>query len=491
MELGDNNFYGHLPSNWGKFHNLTQLHISKNNISGCIPPELGEAPSLYSIDLSSNHFTGNIPKELGNLTMLGKLFLSNNHLSGIFHPQISSLNGLETLDVASNNLSGFLPKELANLPNLWNLNLSHNKFKGNIPVDFGNFKKLLFLDLSGNFLNGTIPLMLGKLQLLETLNISHNNLSGFIPSSLDQMISLWLVDISYNQLMGALPNTRAFNNATFEVLRNNAGLCGNVSGLKPCIKPTSGSHNNVIKKVIFFIVLPLALGTLMLAIICFKFSYCFCHSSTTRENQDGGNIIAPKNVFKIWSFDGKMVYENIIEATEDFDDKHLVGEGAYGSVYKAELQTGQVVAVKKLHLVADTENPNLKSFTNEIQALTEIRHRNIVKLYGFCSHSHFSFLVYEFMEKGSLEMILKDDDEAIAFDWYKRANAIKDVANALCYMHHDCSPPIVHRDISSKNILLDLEYVAHVSDFGTAKLLNLNSSNWTSFAGTFGYAAPG
>jgi serine/threonine protein kinase len=86
---------------------------------------------------------------------------------------------------------------------------------------------------------------------------------------------------------------------------------------------------------------------------------------------------------------------------------------------------------------------------------------------------------------------LKDDDEAIAFDWNKRANAIKDVANALCYMHHDCSPPIVHRDISSKNILLDLEYVAHVSDFGTAKLLNLNSSNWTSFAGTFGYAAPG
>jgi serine/threonine protein kinase len=100
-------------------------------------------------------------------------------------------------------------------------------------------------------------------------------------------------------------------------------------------------------------------------------------------------------------------------------------------------------------------------------------------------------LVYEFIEKGSLEKILKDDEEAIVFDWNKRANVIKDVANALCYMHHDCSPPIVHRDISSKNILLDIECVAHVSDFGTAKLLNFNSTNSTSFACTFGYAAPG
>ncbi|GAU48243.1 hypothetical protein TSUD_174810 [Trifolium subterraneum] len=304
------------------------------------------------------------------------------------------------------------------------------------------------------------------------------------------MISLTSVDISYNQLTGPLPNMRAFNTATFEVLRNNADLCGNVSGLKLCNKPTSGSHNNKTKKVILFIVLPLALGTLMLAIVCYKFSYCFFHSATTRDNHVRGNAIAPKNVFTIWSFDGKMVYENIIEATEEFDDKYLIGVGAHGSVYKAELQTGQVVAVKKLHSVVDAENPNLKSFTNEIQALTEIRHRNIVKLYGFCSHSHLSFLVYEFMEKGSLEKILKDDEEAIAFDWNKRVNAIKDVANALCYMHHDCSPPIVHRDMSSKNILLDFEYVARVSDFGTAKLLNPNSSNWTSFAGTFGYAAP-
>jgi serine/threonine protein kinase len=77
------------------------------------------------------------------------------------------------------------------------------------------------------------------------------------------------------------------------------------------------------------------------------------------------------------------------------------------------------------------------------------------------------------------------------FDWNMRVNVIKDIANALCYMHYDCSPVIVHRDISSKNVVLDLEYVAHVSDFGTAKFLNPDSSNWTNFVGTFGYTAPG
>lgn len=124
-------------------------------------------------------------------------------------------------------------------------------------------------------------------------------------------------------------------------------------------------------------------------------------------------------------------------------------------------------------------------------ALTEIRHQNIVKLYGYCSHPLHSFLVYEFLENGSVDKILKDDEQETAFDWNRRVNVIKDVANALCYMHHDCSPPIVHSDISSKNVILDLEYVAHVSDLGATKFLNPDSSNWTSFVGTFGYAAPG
>lgn len=195
-------------------------------------------------------------------------------------------------------------------------------------------------------------------------------------------------------------------------------------------------------------------------------------------------------MFAIWSYDGKMVYENIIEATEDFNSRYFIGEGGFGTVYKAALVSGQVVAVKKLHVPVDRELGNLKSFTSEIHVLTEIRHRNIVKFYGFCSHSMHSLLVYDFLEGGSLEKLLSNNEEAEKFDWKKRLNFVEGVANALSYMHHDCSPSIVHRDISSKNVLLDTNYEAHVSDFGTAKLLKPDSTNWSSFAGTFGYAAP-
>jgi len=437
--------------------------------------------------LSSNHLTGNIPEDLGNLTYLIKLSLNMNNLSGNVPIQIASLQSLDTLELGANNFSGLIPNQLGNLVNLLNLNLSQNKFMGNIPSEFGKLKYLRSLDLSMNILSGKIPPMLGELRSLEILNLSHNHLSGDL-SSLDEMISLTSIDISYNQLQGPLPDISGFRTATIEALRNNKGLCGNVSGLKPCPTSRDKSQDQKINSVIL-VLLPTGLGIFMLALFVFGVSYHLCRRSKTKEHPDIES--SSQNLFAIWSFDGKMVYENIIEATEEFDTKHLIGVGGQGSVYKAELQTNQIVAVKKFHSVQNGEMSNVKAFKSEIQALTEIRHRNIVRLYGFCSHSRFSFLVYEFLEKGSIDNILKDDEQAIAFNWNRRVDAIKGVANALCYMHHDCSPRIVHRDISSKNVLLNLEYVAHVSDFGTAKLLNPNSTNWTSFVGTFGYAAPG
>ena len=169
-----------------------------------------------------------------------------------------------------------------------------------------------------------------------------------------------------------------------------------------------------------------------------------------------------QNMFAVWSYDGKMVYENIIEATKDFDDKHCIGVGGYGIVYKAVLPTSQVVAIKKFHPLSADSVVNLKAFTSEICSLTEIRHRNIIKLYGFCSHPRHSFLVYQFLEGGNLKETLSNKEEAVNFEWIRRANVVRGVVDALSYMHHDCSPPIVHRDISNKNIMLDLEYEAHI-----------------------------
>eukprot|EP00268_Persea_americana_P056771 TRINITY_DN6743_c2_g1_i7.p1 TRINITY_DN6743_c2_g1~~TRINITY_DN6743_c2_g1_i7.p1 ORF type:complete len:369 (-),score=59.75 TRINITY_DN6743_c2_g1_i7:37-1143(-) len=210
----------------------------------------------------------------------------------------------------------------------------------------------------------------------------------------------------------------------------------------------------------------------------------------SRGAEEDVQKICSEDIFSIWNYDGTIVYEQIIEATENFDERYCIGVGGYGSVYKAMLRTEQIVAVKKLHKLEDGEFADGNSFTNEISALLEIRHRNVVSLYGFCSHPKCQFLVYEYVERGSLARVLSSEEAATEFNWPKRVNVIKGVAHALSYMHHDCKSPIIHRDISSNNILLNAEFDAFVSDFGIARLLKPDSSNWTSLAGTYGYIAP-
>jgi serine/threonine protein kinase len=197
------------------------------------------------------------------------------------------------------------------------------------------------------------------------------------------------------------------------------------------------------------------------------------------------------DLFCIWNYDGKIAHDDIIRATEDFDMRYCIGTGAYGSVYKAQLPCGNVVALKKLHGY-EAEVPAFDdSFRNEVKILSEIKHRHIVKLYGFCLHKRIMFLIYQYMERGSLFSVLYDDVEAIELKWRKRVNIVKGVASALSYLHHDFTSPIVHRDISSGNILLNNEWQPSVSDFGTARLLQHDSSNRTIVAGTIGYIAPG
>jgi hypothetical protein len=362
--------------------------------------------------------------------------------------------------------------------------MSKNRFSGSIPAEMGSLQSLESLDLSWNSLMGGIAPELGQLQRLEFLNLSHNMLSGLIPTSFSRLQGLTKVDVSYNKLEGPIPDIKAFHEAPFEAISNNTNLCGNATGLEACsaLMKNKTEHKKG-PKVVFFTVFSL-LGSLLGLIVGF-----IIFSQSRRKKR---LVETPqKDVPARWCPDGELRYEDIIEATEEFDSKYCIGTGGYGAVYKAVLPSEQVLAVKKFHQTPEVEMSSLKAFRSEIDVLMGIRHRNIVKLYGFCSHAKHSFLVYEFVERGSLRKVLNDEEQAVKMDWEKRMNLIKGVANALSYMHHDCSPPIIHRDISSNNVLLDSEYEAHVSDFGTARLLMPDSSNWTSFAGTFGYTAPG
>ncbi|XP_058077322.1 MDIS1-interacting receptor like kinase 2-like [Magnolia sinica] len=387
-----------------------------------------------------------------------------------------------------NCLSGPIPPQLGDCSKLRYLKLSKNVLNGSIPFQIGNLVYLQdLLDLSHNSLNGEISPQLAKLSRLEKLNLSHNMLSGTIPPSFERMLSLQSIDFSYNALEGPIPNSKSFQKAPTEAFINNNGLCGEVQGLQPC-NASSISHGDAKKYhgVVILIILPVLVAVFLLFVIVGISSIYYRRRRNTEKEvleRSSGNL------FSIWNYDGIAVLEDILEATEGFHDKYCIGTGGYGKVYKANLPVGQVVAVKKLHPLEGGDQSNQRSFRNEIQALTEIRHRNIVKLYGFCSHARCSFLVYKYMERGSLASILSNDEGAAQLDWNLRLKVIKGVAHALSYMHHDCTPPIVHRDLSSKNVLLNSELEASVSDFGTARLLIPDSSNWTTVAGTYGYIA--
>ncbi|KAJ9178374.1 hypothetical protein P3X46_010262 [Hevea brasiliensis] len=486
VDLSNNGLHGELSWKMGQWKNITTINFSNNNISGSIPFELGNATQLQSIDLSWNHLQGQIPKELAKLKRLFRIFLNNNNLFGIVPLDLKVLFNLAVLNLATNNLSGSIPRQLGELPRLLTLNLSGNEFTGSIPFELGNLNFLEALDLSHNLLMGQIPQQLGQLRTLEVLNISYNMLSGMIPTRFDDLWSLTAVDISYNELEGPIPDVKAFRKAPFEAYRNNKGFCGNASSLKPCTSIKSGKTSQTKTKKVMILIFLLISGTFCLVFLIGGLLILLRlrkRKAQSRESKDKDMLVIPGH-------DKELQYEKVIEATEDFNSKYCIGAGGSVAVYKVVLPSGRVLAVKKLHPLQDDNLWNLKAFEREIQVLLDIRHRNIVKLHGFCSHSKHSFLVYEFVERGSLRSILTSEEQATELEWIKRLNVVKGVANALYYMHHNCPFPIIHRDISSNNILLDSEYEPRISDFGTARVLMPDSSNRTSFACTIGYTAP-
>ncbi|KAK9270930.1 hypothetical protein L1049_026517 [Liquidambar formosana] len=486
MGLSDNNFNGEISRNWGRCSRLTTLQIGGNNITGSIPPEIGNSTQLHVLNVSSNHLVGEIPKEFKTLKFLLKLISNDNKLSGEIPVELGSLADLVHIDLSTNRLSGSIPGNIGDCSELIYLNLSNNEFSEEIPIQIGELFHLSQLNLSHNSLTGMIPSQVGNLEILESLILSHNNLSGPIPTTFDSMSGLSYVDISFNDLQGPIPNSKAFREAKIEALQGNNGLCGNVTGLQPC-NPKEDKHIPKKGLKVMFLMMFSLLGAILLLFVFIGIS--FVSRRRKRYSQTEQGEVQNEDLFSISTFDGRVVHDEIIKATNDFDIIYCIGMGRHGSVYRAKLPSAGVVAVKKLHPLTDHEMVDQKGFINEVRALTEIRHRNIVKLYGFCSHARHSFLVYEYHDRGSLSSILSTEG-AKELDWTKRVNIIKGVAHALSYMHHDCSPPIVHRDILSKNILLDSEYEAHVSDFGTAKLLKVDSSNWSTLARTYGYIAP-
>ncbi|GMY06080.1 probable receptor-like protein kinase At1g80640 isoform X1 [Fagus crenata] len=179
-------------------------------------------------------------------------------------------------------------------------------------------------------------------------------------------------------------------------------------------------------------------------------------------------------------------YPSLEAATNNFQESNLLGEGGSGHIYKARFDEKFLAAVKRI----DSVSPDMeREFENEVNWLTKIQHQNIIKLLGYCIYGESRFLVYEMMEKGSLETQLHGPTQGSTLTWNLRMKIAVDVARGLEYLHEHLHPPVVHRDIKSSNILLDSNFNAKLSDFGLAVTSGTENKN-IKLSGTLGYVAP-
>ncbi|KAJ0248532.1 hypothetical protein HA466_0156180 [Hirschfeldia incana] len=480
-----NNLTGVIPESLGNCGSLLSVQLYNNRFSGEFPSGIWTAREMYSVQVSNNFFTGKLPEKVA--WNLSRIEIDNNEFSGEIPRTISTWSSLEVFSARNNRFSGKIPTELTSLSKLISIFLDSNNLSGELPEEVISWKSLVTLNLSKNKLSGKIPRALGLLPALLDLDLSENELSGEIPPEIGSL-KFTTLNLSSNMLTGEVPDL--LDNLAYETsFLNNTDLCADtpVVKLQDCRKVLRRSKQ-LPGEVIAMILVIAALLLAVTLIVTF-----FVVRGYTRKPRRGRGL----ETWKLTSFHRVDFAERDI--VSNMMEHNVIGSGGSGKVYKIFIgSSGEHVAVKRIWDNKNLDKNLEKEFIAEVEILGTIRHVNIVKLLCCISREDSKLLVYEYLEKRSLDQWLHGekkggDVEANRLNWAQRLNIAVGAAQGLCYMHHDCTPAIIHRDVKSSNILLDSEFNAKIADFGLAKLLvkqNQQPHTMSAVAGSFGYIAP-
>nr|XP_016460467.1 PREDICTED: LOW QUALITY PROTEIN: protein STRUBBELIG-RECEPTOR FAMILY 3-like [Nicotiana tabacum] len=547
LDLSNNHIGGSIPSILPV--TLQNIFLSANEFTGSIPTSLSYLSQLSAMSLNGNHLTGEIPDSFHGLTALVNLDLSGNSLSGSLPSSLGSLSSLTTLHLQNNQLSGTLDV-LQDLP-LADLNVENNLFSGPIPqklFSIPNFKK------DGNPFNGSIaplPPPTSSTTPLSAPPFSGSPTSAQTPAaasaessstgrkkSLSAKRVVWIsiaAVLTFIILVLAillfLPRClrkwhetqrtpKQHEIAPYVGARENPGDSGSlvqpgrdIEKAPVVVKPkekqprrpapipkppreqevnvltTSAlpkKDNNDINPSRFDVDLmppppPPPLPALPQERVIVK-------PIAPAEDTAVKPLTRPLPLTSVKSY----TIASLQQYTNSFSQDNLLGSGMLGSVYRAELPNGKLLAVKKLDKRVCSQQKD-GEFLDLVNNIDRIRHANVVELMGYCAKHGQRLLVYEYCSNGTLQDALHSDDEfKKQLSWNTRIWMALGAARALEYLHEVCEPPIIHRNFKSANLLLDDELAVHVSDCGLAPLLSSGATSQLSgqLLTTYGYSAP-
>ncbi|XP_074573921.1 putative LRR receptor-like serine/threonine-protein kinase At1g05700 [Curcuma longa] len=356
---------------------------------------------------------------------------------------------------------------LSDPPRITNINVSSSGLTGTISIAFASLGAIRYLDLSNNNITGTIPGFLGHLSSLRLLDLTNNNLTGSIPSEL---------------------LTEAQNGLLTLRLEGNPHLCSDGSSCQLIASSTKRKISTPV--IVTLCVLPLLLLVLVVFLV-WRYRKKKGYGIGDRVNQQPiFNQIQKHQEVQ----DSPLQFENrqftyleLKDITNNFN--RVLGEGGFGTVYYGRLKDGIEVAVK-MRSQSAAQGP--REFLAEAQFLLRVHHRNLVSMVGYCKDGNYMGLVYEYMAQGTVRDHLKGRAQNVAsLSWQQRLHIAIESAQGLEYLHTACTPPIIHRDVKTANILLSERFEAKIADFGISKTLSEADTHvLTVVMGTAGYLDP-